>query len=312
MTAVFEPIGAHRVRARLSLGAPQYWPTWAALGLLRLSLYLPLKVRGWLAARLGDLYYRVNRKRRRIATINVALCFPHWTPEQQTRLVHQHFRTAALALFHIAVLWWGSEKTIDSCLRTRGLEYYQEARAAGRRVIVLHCHAVGLETSLILSRYFPYVGFIKPLKNPVLDFVMTRGRERFGGHVYERSGGLRPLIRAIQAGYGASYVPDEDLGPKDSVYAPFFGVPAATLPTLGRMARMTEAVVIPCFTKLLPEGGSELWLEPPLSPFPTGSALEDATVMNAVIERGVRTMPEQYMWTMKRFKTRDDGVSLYD
>ena len=312
MTAAFEPVGAHRVRARVSLWAPKNWPTWAALGLLRLSLYLPLKARGWLGARIGDLYYRMNRKRRRIAAINIALCFPTWTPEQQAQLVRQHFRAAALAIFHMAVLWWGRDKAIDHCLHVRGLDRYREALAAGRRIIVLHCHAVGLEASLILSRYFPYVGFMKPSKNPVLDYVMTRGRERFGGHVYERSGGLRPLIRAIQAGYGASYVPDEDLGPKESVYAPFFGVPAATLPTLGRLARITDAVVIPCFTKLLPQGGCELWMEPPLSPFPTGSALEDAAVMNATIERAVRAMPEQYMWTMKRFKTRHDGVSLYD
>ncbi|MHB8255582.1 MAG: lysophospholipid acyltransferase family protein, partial [Acidiferrobacter sp.] len=169
-----------------------------------------------------------------------------------------------------------------------------------------------LEASLALSRYFPYVGFMKPLKNPVLDFVMTRGRERFGGCVFDRSGGLRPFVRAVQGGYGASYVPDEDLGPKESVYAPFFGIPAATLPTLGRLARITNAVVIPCFTKLLPQGGCELWMEPPLSPFPTASPVEDATIMNAVIERAVRAMPEQYLWTMKRFKTRDDGVSLYE
>ena len=312
MTEVIELAGAHRVRARLCFLAPRYWPTWLALALLRSSLWLPLRARAWIGEGLGALYYRANPKRRRIAAINIGLCFPTWTPEQQAQAVRQHFRLAALALFHIAVLWWGSEKTIDCCLKTKGLHYYEQAKAAGRNVIVLHCHAVGLEASLALSRYFPYVGFMKPLKNPVLDFVMTRGRERFGGYVFERSGGLKPLIRAIKAGYGASYVPDEDLGPKDSVYAPFFGVPAATLPTLGRLARITDAVVIPCFTKLLPEGGCELWLEPPLLAFPTDSPLEDATIMNAVIERAVLTMPEQYLWTMKRFKTRSDGTSFYE
>jgi lauroyl/myristoyl acyltransferase len=282
------------------------------LAFLRLSLFLPLRWRARIGDLLGALYYRGNDKRRRIAATNIALCFPAWTPEQQQCAVRDHFRLAAHALFHIAVLWWGSEQAIDCCLRVKGLQYYEQARAAGRNVIVLHCHAVGLEASLALSRYFPYVGFIKPLKNPVLDFVMTRGRERFGGRVFGRDGGLKPLIRAIKAGYGASYVPDEDLGPKESVYAPFFGVPAATLPTLGRLARITNAVVIPCFTKLLPQGGCELWMEPPLSPFPTGCVEADAAMMNTVIERAVITMPAQYMWTLKRFKTRDDGGTLYE
>ncbi|MHB8255373.1 MAG: lysophospholipid acyltransferase family protein, partial [Acidiferrobacter sp.] len=185
MTAAFKLAGAHRVRARLSFLAPKYWLTWVGLGLLRLSLYLPLRLRAWTGKRLGDLFYRANHKRRRIAAINIALCFPAWTPEQQEKAVRQHFRFAAQALFHIAVLWWGSEKTIDCCLRIKGLHHYEQARAAGRNIIVLHCHAVGLEASLALSRYFPYVGFMKPLKNPVLDFVMTRGRERFGGCVFD-------------------------------------------------------------------------------------------------------------------------------
>jgi len=304
--------GAYRVRASLKLWAPRYWPTWIGLGLLRLSLYLPMRIRARIANGLGVLYYRANAKRRRIAAINIALCFPDWGPERQHQAVREHFRLAAHALFHVSVLWWGSIKTIDCCLRVKGLHYYEEAHAAGRRIIVLHCHAVGLEASMALSRYFPYVGFVKPMKNPVLDYVMTRGRERFGGRVFARASGLKPLIRAIKAGYGASYVPDEDLGPKESVYAPFFGVPAATLPTLGRLVRVTDAVVIPCFTKLLPQGGCELWMESPLSPFPTGSAEGDAAFMNAVIEGAVQQMPEQYLWTMKRFKTRDDGSSLYD
>ncbi len=283
-----------------------------AVGFMRASLSLPLALRAGIAGALGRLYYRGNAKRRRIAAINIALCFPDWGPERQAQAVREHFRLAALALFHMAVLWWGDERQLDCCLRVTGLEHYERARAAGRRVIVLHCHCVGLEASLALSRYFPYVGFVKPLKDPVLDFVMTRGRERFGGRVFARDAGIRTLVRAVKAGYGASYVPDEDLGPKESVYAPFFGVQAATLPTLGRLARLTDAVVIPCFTRLLPAGGCELWLEPPLADFPTGNAVGDAAVMNATIERAVARMPEQYLWTMKRFKTRDDGVSLYD
>lgn len=312
MTAVLELPGAHRVRFQWRFLTPRYWPSWAAIGFLRASLFLPVRVRAGIGGVLGRLYYYGNKKRRRIAAVNVALCFPDWSAERQAALVRAHFRAAALALFHMAVLWWGNERSLNRCLSVLGLEHYRQARAAGHNVIVLHCHAVGLEASLMLSRYFPYVGFVKALKNPVLDFVMTRGRERFGGRVFERAGGLRPLLRAVRAGVGASYVPDEDLGAKESVYAPFFGVPAATLPTLGRLAALTDAVVIPCFTRLLPRGGCELWLEPPLAPFPTGSAIGDATAMNAVIERAVLQMPEQYLWTMKRFKTSPNGVSPYD
>ncbi len=304
--------GAHRSRARLALLAPRHWPTWLGVGVLRASLSLPLAARLWFGARLGDLYYAANAKRRRIAAINIALCFPALDAGERARLVRGHFRRAAQAIFYIALFWWGSERALDRVLTVRGLEHYERARAAGQPVITLHGHVLALEASLVLSRYFPHVGFMKPLKNPVLDHVMTRGRERFGGRVFARAGGLKPLIRALKAGFGASYIPDEDLGPKDSVFAPFFGIPAATLPTLGRLARLTNAVVLPCFARLCADGRCELWLEPPMPSFPTAGAETDAAAMNAVLERAVRTMPEQYLWTMKRFKTREDGAALYE
>ncbi|WP_298139465.1 lysophospholipid acyltransferase family protein [Acidiferrobacter sp.] len=312
MIAVSDLPGAHRAPFRWRLLAPRHWPSWMAAAVLRLSLYLPLGVRAGIARGLGGLYYRGNAKRRRIAAINIGLCFPDWSAQRQARAVREHFDLAAFALFHMAIYWWAPERMLDRCLRVVGLEHYEAARAAGRPIIVLHCHCVALEAGLVLSRYFPYVGFMKPLKDPVFDFVMTRGRERFGGRVFARESGMRPLIRAVKAGFGAAYVPDEDMGPKESVYAPFFGVPAATLPTLGRLARLTDAAIIPCFARLLPDGTSELWLEPPLAGFPTASAVGDATAMNAAIERAVLKMPEQYLWTMKRFKTRDGAGSLYD
>lgn len=303
---------SYRVTLRAAWFMPRFWPVWIGLGLLRATLTLPLSIRAFLGDRLGDLYYRINAKRRRIALINLRLCFPEWTPEYRLQVLRTHFRLAARTVFHMAILWWASERDLDAYLTIRGLEHYEQARATGHNIVVLHGHCLALEASLVLSRYFPYVGFMKHLSNPVLDWAMTRGRERFGGRVFDRSTGLRPLIRAIKEGFGASYVPDEDLGPTDSVYAPFFGVPAATLPTLGRIAMATDAVVLPCFARFLPNGRCELWIEPPLIDFPSADPLLNATRMNAAIEHAVRLMPEQYLWTMKRFKTREDGISPYD
>jgi KDO2-lipid IV(A) lauroyltransferase len=118
----------------------------------------------------------------------------------------------------------------------------------------------------------------------------------------------------VRAGYFTYYVPDEDFGAKQSVFVPFFGVPTATLPVLGRLAETTDALVVPCFTRTLPGGrGYEVTLAEPLADFPTGDATEDARRMNQALEAGVKAMPEQYMWTFKWFRTRpDNGPSPYD
>jgi len=142
---------------------------------------------------------------------------------------------------------------------------------------------------------------------------MRRSRLRFGGALFERDSHLKGMIRLIRSGYPFYYLPDQNPGEADHVFAPFFGVPTATLTALSRIARLADAVVIPCFTRLLPKGdGYEIIFHAPLENFPSKDSLADAAQMNAAIEAGVREMPEQYMWTYKRFKQRPPGEpSLY-
>jgi lauroyl/myristoyl acyltransferase len=146
-----------------------------------------------------------------------------------------------------------------------------------------------------------------PQRDPIVDWLLHKTRSRYASPLVPRKLGLRPVLRGLREGKVFYYLPDEDLGPRHSVFAPFFGVPAATLPTLGRLAATAEAAVIPCYTRLVPHG-YEVRLEPPLAAFPVGEPVADATRMNAEIEGAVRAMPEQYLWTFKLFKTRPPGV----
>ncbi|MHB2040140.1 MAG: LpxL/LpxP family acyltransferase [Acidiferrobacteraceae bacterium] len=306
--------GAHRPGFRAAFLAPRYWPTWAGLALLRASLWLPHRVRAWLGEGLGSLYHAINAKRRRIARINVGLCFPSWDEPRRRELVKQHFRTAARGFLDFPWWWWASDAALERRVRITGLAHYRDAVAAGHNVILLTYHNVALEAGVLISRHFPHVSMVKPLPNPVIDWLMTRARTRFHGRIFSRESGLRPLVRAVREGAGVYYIPDEDLGMEDSVFAPFFGVPAATLATLGRLSRLCNAVVIPCFARLLPAGrGYDLALSPPLEQFPTGDPEQDARRMNEILERAICEAPEQYWWTSKRFKHRPPGAPpFYD
>jgi lipid A biosynthesis lauroyl/palmitoleoyl acyltransferase len=289
---------------------PRYWPTWLALGLLRLSVYIPWRVRAFFSAPLGDLYYYLNAKRRRIAEVNIALCFPAWSAEARYALVRRHFRAAMQAALDLAWFWWATQAELDKHIYVTGLEHYQAQHERGGNVILLTCHSIALEVGgPFLSRFFPMISLIKPARNELVNWFMTKSRTRAGGRLFVRAHGLRPIIRSIKQGMGFYYVPDEDLGLKESVFAPFFGVPAATLAALGRMAELADAVVIPFFTRMLIDRkGYELILCPPLDNFPSGDMLADATRMNQELEKGILKMPEQYMWTFKRFKNRPDNA----
>ena len=124
----------------------------------------------------------------------------------------------------------------------------------------------------------------------------------------ERSEGLKPIIKLLREGVVFIYLLDQDPGRHNTAFVPFFGVQAATLTALGRLTRITNAIVVPSFTRQLPRGqGYEVIFKPALDNFPTGDEVADAARMNQEIEKGVLDMPEQYFWVHKRFKTRPEG-----
>lgn len=306
--------GAYSPRFRWQFLLPPYWPAWLGLLLLRLGVYLPRRLWNAVGALLGALYYRGSRKRRCVARANIALCFPSLDAAARERLVRDHFRAAMQCLCDLGWLWWAPRPRLERFVRLEGAAHIEAASAAGRPVIALTAHSVALEMGLVLSLHRPYVAFIKPLRNGLMDFYFARGRARFGALLITRSSGLRPLLRALEGGRVLYFLPDEDLGVRDSVFAPFFGEPAATLTTLGRLAAHTNAAVLPVYTRRRADGGGyDIVIAAPLADFPSGDPLADATRMNAVLEAGIRAAPSEYLWTFKRFKNRPPGAAaVYD
>lgn len=146
-------------------------------------------------------------------------------------------------------------------------------------------------------------------RDKVIDRWLFHGRSRFGSQVLlRRDESIRASIKAMKEIRPFYYLPDMDNGPDDSIFVPFFGVQAATLSALPRLAKLGGAVVVPCFTRMLPGGqGYVVELGEPWRDFPGGSVEADTRRMNACIEDAVRTMPAQYYWVHRRFKTRPPG-----
>jgi len=175
-------------------------------------------------------------------------------------------------------------------------------------MIILAPHFVGLDAGgTRLSMESGFVTMYQRQKNPVLDAVMLAARQRFSdGVVLSRQQGVRSAVRLIRQGLPFYYLPDLDLGARDAVFVPFFGVSAATVTATARLAAMTGAVVLPFVVRMTPDGYVGRFY-PPWQDFP-GDDIEAATRrMNAFIEDRVREAPAQYLWSHKRFKTRPPG-----
>ena len=287
---------------------PRFWGVWLVLGLMALSVYLPRRVRRACGGACGVLFYRWNAKRRRIATINLKLCFPGKTPPERRRMLLDHFRCYGMAMLDFGLLWWAGEKRLGRLMRYEGLAALEQLLKDGRRVILLAPHSVSVDLpGLLLSRLAPTITMMKPLRNPLLNYFLCRGRSRYGGTLVARDQGLAHLVRAMRRHALCYYLPDEDFGPEASVFAPFFATRAATITALGRIARLGDALVVPVYSQLTADGGYRVHVGEPLRDFPAADAPADATRMNRALESMIALAPEQYMWTLRRFRTRPPG-----
>jgi Kdo2-lipid IVA lauroyltransferase/acyltransferase len=186
----------------------------------------------------------------------------------------------------------------------------------GRPVLILAPHFVGLDWAGIrLAEFKEIASIYSRQKNKLLNRMLLKGRKRFNHSVlFSRQDGLRGVIKALRLGIPFYYLPDLDFGRRDAVFVPFFGVPAATVTGLSRLAKIADAVVLPVIARQLPHGGGyEAAIFPAWENFPTDDITADTRRMNEFIEQRIREMPEQYLWTHKRFKTRPEGEPrLYD
>ena len=284
-----------------------------ALAIIWLLHFLPLALLAPVGRAFGLVLYTVAGDRRRVATTNLRLCFPEWSATQRARAVRRHFQAFGRAVLERGILWWSKRERILRIVRFEGLENFEAVR--GRPVIWLAPHFVGLDMGgTRLAVDYEAASMYSRQKDPVLDRILYHGRTRFVmPRLVSRQEGLRPLVRVMREGLPFYYLPDQDFGPRDSVFVPFFGVPAATITGLSRMARLAGAAVVPVITRQLPGGeGYVLRFYPAWEGFPTDDPEADARRMNAFIEERVREMPEQYHWLHKRFKTRPPGEpSLY-
>jgi KDO2-lipid IV(A) lauroyltransferase len=296
---------------------PKYWSTWLLVPFLWLLALFPMPMVYGLGTALGNLTYRIAHSRRKITLRNLELCFPDRSPKEIQTLAKETFRNITRVALSSGIVWWSSRSRLTRLVQVKGSVHYERALKSGRNLIVLAPHFVSLEIGgIYLSTRSPLVSVYQHSRNPVFDRLTRAGRSRFGNVLFERKSDPRNLIREMKKGAPLYYLPDQDPGiqwdPRRAVFAPFFGIQTATWATLARLANLTNALVLPCATKLLSTGqGFELNFGSPLEDFPSDDPVLDATRMNEAIEDFVRDMPDQYFWVHKRFKTQPPGGQDY-
>lgn len=280
--------------------------------LLWVAHFLPSGLLAIIGDAVGAVAFWLIPERRHVTRVNLEKCFPAMNGDERETLARAHFRAFCRSFVDRALLWWAPRARIESLIRIEGLEHL---RALGGAPAVLFApHFVGLDAGFTrLACEFGLVSMYANQKDPRFSELLKRGRIRFGDQrLVSRQEGIRATLAAMREGRPFYYLPDQDYGPRDTIFVPFFGVPAATTPGLSRIAQVAGARVLPCVTQLLPGGqGYVLRIDAPWDNFPTQDLAADTRRMNEYIEHRVLEMPEQYFWMHKRFKTRPEGEARF-
>lgn len=277
--------------------------------LMWLVHWLPLGGLAAIGNAAGTAAFWLIPERRKVIRVNLAKCFPQMPEPERERMARAHFRVFMRSFIERSLLWWASRERILRLMKVEGLEHIRAL--AGKPVILVAPHFVGIDagcTRLVCDVHM--AGLYARQKNPIYDALLLHGRTRFDADAIAiaRQDGVRPILSALRKGIPIYYAPDLDFGRNDAVFVPFFGVAAATITGVSRLARASKASVLPVITRILPGGeGYVVTVFPPFENFPTRDVVADTRRINAFIEEQVLTMPEQYYWVHKRFKTRPDG-----
>jgi len=286
---------------------PVYWPTFLGLGFVWLVNRLPLSAQHFIGRLLGRILILVATDRKHIADTNLTLCFPQLSRQEHKKMLIEVFKDQGIAMIESGMAWWPQTEKLAPLGDIIGFEHVKKAQVEGKGILFLSGHFTSLDvTGGILSQHMKFDGMYRKNNNPVVEELSKKGREAFFEELIERSD-IRRLVRRLKDGKAVWYAPDQDMGMKLSVYAPFFGVPAATITATARIAKMSKAAVIPLSMRRSPEGRYIIEILPPLENFPTGDDVADATRVNHVIENMVMKAPTQYMWVHRRFKSNPHG-----
>ncbi len=288
---------------------PRYWPTWLGIALLRCLGLLPFSVQLSLGKALGILLAKTLKRRRHIAEVNIGICFPELSPEEQQQLVDESIISTTLGLIESSNGWWASTEKIHEISSVEGLELIEQAQNEGRGVLLFGAHFTSLDLSgRVLGSRIEADATYKDQKNKALDYQIFQSRKKYCKNIIHKNE-MRKFIRALKDKRVVWYAPDQDFGRKGSIFAPFFGRSCATLAASGKLLKLSNAK--PLFYshyRVIKDGKTHYQgiISDPFNDQFGDDELANATLVNKAIEDAIRPYPDQYLWAHERFRTQQN------
>ena len=279
---------------------------------MRIGVFIPFNFQVLIGKTIGKLLYPFMHRLRSTAYSNISHCFPDKKQNQVNLLVKRHFEAIGVSFFETANAYYGSDKKIRKLLTITNENFFQDALKEEGGIILLCSHFMPLmlgSRALLINHTIANI--YRPQNNKLFDRIMVRGYKK-NGAVMIKSTDTRSIIKAINNSLPIWYAPDQDLGKNNSVFAPFFGIQTATASATARLAKNNNTRVIP-YSFIRTKKGYTMSFEKPIENYPSNDPIQDATIVNKILEKQIIKSPEQYLWIHRRFKTRpNDEKNFYE
>jgi Kdo2-lipid IVA lauroyltransferase/acyltransferase len=290
-----------------------------AYGLLKAFGILPRPVAQPAAQAFAWCGFHLAHRQRRAGMKNLALAFPQMSDEERIRILRGCFQNIGRLLVEFSHFPQLNRENITSYVVVDGFEHYQESASRGRGIIYLTGHVGAWELGSFSQSIFgyPLKFVVRPIANARVEQLISQYRMLGGNAPIHRRNAAREILQALRNNEAVGILFDQNTTRDEGVFANFFGIPAATTPAIATFALRTGAAVVPAFLiwdeKIHKH---RLTFEPALTLIETGDRARDIVAntnrFNQVLERYVRTYPDQWLWIHRRWKTRPDGEnSIY-
>ena len=278
---------------------------WILLLFMWLGSKIQFKIQLILGKAIGKLLYLVLKKFKKIATINISYCFPDKNKAQVNSLVKQHFKAIGISIFEASNAYFASNNKIKKIVIINNEHHLIKALNEKQSIILFTAHFTPLMLSArVMLLKHKIANIYRPQNNKLFDRIMCYSYTKHGATMIKANS--RSILKALHKKIPIWYAPDQDLGEKNSVFAPFFNRQTATVSATSRLAKIKNTVIIPYFFTRT-ANGYEANFQAPIKNYPSNNAITDATKTNKIIEKQILKAPEQYIWIHKRFKTRPKG-----
>lgn len=270
---------------------------------LSASACLPLRLQRWLASLIAGLVQLAGWRKLAVVRGNLELAYPQTAAHDIAKMSRTNTREMVRTFLECGPAWHRSMEWVQRhIVDVRGRHHVEAPLQAGRGVLVLGGHLGNWEVSILYgSLTLPIAYLYKPPRSEKVDRLLTEYRSRFDGEMIATGGAaMRRAVRKLRRGQAVGMLFDQLPRGGDSVQAPFFGQPVATMTLPHRLIQATGCAVV--MGHCLRAG--DAW-KIRFDPVPDGDDPDPqaaAAAMNRALEDVVRDAPEQYLWQYRRFE----------